>query len=169
MESIANTLVEQRRHGKFSGSGYILGMPGSGVSPAAKEQIASILQESDDRVIVVDTKGQYGPLAKCFGGKVIRVGRPANPKDQVYINPFDINLRDGDFLSPEALKVDFITAWLETSFGGASGFTAGEKSVLTWFIGRIVTEDARWGIPWVWIVFGIGFAVTWISIIVSML
>lgn len=52
---------------------------------------------------------------------------------------------------------------------GWSGIFISLAAVLTWFIGRIVTEDAQWGIPWAWIVFGIGFVVTWISIIVSML
>ena len=54
-----------------------------------------------------------------------------------------------------------IVAWIGIFIMVAAAFT--------WFIGKAVTEDAGWGTPWAWIVFGIGFAVTWISIIVSAL
>lgn len=32
-----------------------------------------------------------------------------------------------------------------------------------WIIGRIVTENAGWGVPWVWVVFGLGLVVIWLS------
>lgn len=46
---------------------------------------------------------------------------------------------------------------------GYIGVAIAIAAVFVWIVGRIVTENAGWGKPWVWIIFGIGNVIMWIS------
>lgn len=111
--SSIDSIVDQRKNGGCSGSGFILGEPGSGVSPMSKLQVISVLENTEDCVFVIDTQGTYGPLARQLDGQVIRLG----PDKNVFINPFDIDI---DPIEPSRSlyeKVEFLFTFCEMVMG----------------------------------------------------
>lgn len=118
-------LINRRRRQK-SGRGTILGAPGSIKLDAVKQQIQSILRNSDDPVILFDTEGQYCSLAEEMGGQIISISLGSH----VYINPLDICMdyvSTGDMLP---VKADFIVCMLDAFVGGRYGLSPAQKSIL---------------------------------------
>ena len=119
-------LTELRRECDHnSGNGLILGKPGSGKSYTAQQQIRAILANTNDMVFVLDSDGSYRDFTTEQNGQLIDVGFGSD----VRLNPLDIFFGDVPQLA-YAQKVDFMTAWLETSFGCKNALTPAQKSLI---------------------------------------
>lgn len=119
-------LVEKRRQAAHGGHGFILGVPGSGKTMAAQQQIRAILENSEDTVVVLDVDGGYRSLAEVMDGQIIAL----NYDSDVHINPFDMNTSYWGTEFSLSLKVDFVEAWLEVMLGSGMEFSAEQRSIV---------------------------------------
>ena len=73
--AISHNLIMCNRDNLLNQSAFVLGVPGSGKSFSVKEQIAFLILNTDDDVLICDPEGEYGPLVEAMGdvGSVIRV------------------------------------------------------------------------------------------------
>lgn len=120
-----NLILFNRRNCK-NGNGFIFGVPGSGKSFSAKQEMQTVLLSSDDDVIVIDPEGEYYPMADLLGGEVIRIAAGENN----HINPLDINLGIDSEDDPIALKSDFMVSLCELIAGGVMGLNATQRSII---------------------------------------
>lgn len=126
-------LVEERRNAVHGSNGFILGAPGSGRYQIAIEQILSILQNTDDEVIVLDTYNEYRHLIKdvdyqeiliCYGSKF-------------RINPLDIGSHVDDKDSFIREKVDFIISLCGVLSGPLYGLSPGQKTIVDFCVHEV--------------------------------
>ena len=106
----------------------ILGMPGSGKSFAAKREMINVLLNTEDQIYVIDPEREYLPLVEAFGGSSVKISAGS----KVYINPFDLDMKntDDDSGDPVKVKSDFIEAICEIMVGGNFGLSSIEKSII---------------------------------------
>lgn len=106
----------------------LFGIPGSGKSFTAKEEIINVLMtRPDDDVYVIDPEGEYLPLAKAFGGECIKIANGSS----VHINPFDLNLSNSDKdTSALKTKMDFVATICEIAIGGSYGLSPNARSII---------------------------------------
>ena len=126
--AVSHNLIKFDRRACKNGNGFIFGTPGSGKSMSAKQEMLSVLLQSDDTVVVIDPEGEYYPMAEMLGGEVIRIAAGAD----VHINPFDIDLdaeADGED-DPMAIKSDFIVSLCETVVGERYGLAPAQRSII---------------------------------------
>lgn len=120
--------------------GVILGMPGAGKSFSAKREMESIWLGTQDDIYVLDPEREYAPMAKAFGGTIIRISNGS----KAHINPFDINLQNaGEDGDPIKVKSDFIQSLCETAIGGRFGLSQIEKSLIGRCATRLYTDHVR--------------------------
>ena len=65
--AISHNLILCNKDTLLNQGGFLLGIPGSGKSFNAKEQIAFILLNTEDDVLICDPENEFGPLAKALG------------------------------------------------------------------------------------------------------
>ncbi len=100
-------------------NGLITGRSGSGKSFIAKSEIISAYlgtqgtQGTQDYVYVIDPQGEYAPMAKAFGGEVVKIAIGSD----THANPLDMDINFAGDEDPVALKCDFLTALCETIVG----------------------------------------------------
>jgi type IV secretory pathway VirB4 component len=92
----------------LNANGFRLGVPGSGKSFGAKEEIAFIAIATDDDILVCDPEGEYG-IIEALGGEVIRIA--AGSPD--HINAMDMVEGYGDSGNPIIEKSEFILSLFE--------------------------------------------------------
>lgn len=115
-------------------SGFILGMPGSGKSFAAKQEIVSALFYTDDDIIIIDPEGEYTPLVKALGGTVINISSSSPHR----INPMDMNIFYADDDNPLNLKSEFILSLIEIIKGSA--LLPAEKTIIDRCVKKIYKD-----------------------------
>ena len=81
--AISHNLIICNKANLLNQSAFLLGVPGSGKSFAAKEQIAFLMLNTDDDILISDPEGEYSPLVEAMGeiGTVIHVS--AGGKDRL--------------------------------------------------------------------------------------
>ena len=102
--AISRNPILCNRKNLLNGNGFILGVPGSGKSFAAKEEIVSIALGTDDDIIIIDPEFEYAPLASALGGEIIEI----SASSMHHINAMDMVQGYGDTASPIALKSEFV-------------------------------------------------------------
>jgi len=103
---------------------FILGVPGSGKSFNAKENIVFLALSTDDDILVCDPEKEYAALVEALGGEVIRIA----PGSEDHINAMDMVEGYGDGKNPVIEKSQFVLslfAQLEKR-----GITSREKSII---------------------------------------
>lgn len=110
---ISKNMIFVNRNKLLNGNSFILGVPGSGKSFTAKEELVNLLLTRDADVIVIDPEREYQDLVNALGGQVIRLS--ATSKN--HINALDINADYADGESPIALKTEFILSMFEQIVG----------------------------------------------------
>lgn len=139
LNATSKNLVRINRKALDNANGVILGKPGSGKSMTAKLEMILTLLSTDDDVFVIDPEREYAPLAKLFGGEIIKI----SPNSKTFINPLDMDINyaneddnnsndDGD---PVALKCDYLVGLCEMAMGGKYAMNPAQKSI----IGRCAT------------------------------
>ena len=73
--AISHNLIICNKANLLNQSAFLLGVPGSGKSFAAKEQIAFLMLNTEDDILISDPEGEYSPLVEAMGeiGTVIHV------------------------------------------------------------------------------------------------
>ena len=73
--AISHNLIMCNKENLLNQSAFVLGVPGSGKSFSVKEQIAFLILNTDDDILICDPEGEYAPLVEAMGnlGSVIRV------------------------------------------------------------------------------------------------
>ena len=82
-KSIERRSHNDRKANLLNQSSFRLGVPGSGKSFSVKEEIAFLILNTDDDILIADPEGEYAPLIEAMGniGSVIRVA--AGGKDRL--------------------------------------------------------------------------------------
>ena len=90
-------------------SAFRLGVPGSGKSMGAKDEITKIAFTTDDDILICDPEGEYGNLGESIGGSriIIAAGSPH------HINAMDMVEGYGDSKDPIIDKSEFILSLFE--------------------------------------------------------
>lgn len=122
--SASGGLVVFNRKMLQNASGFILGMPGSGKSFSAKQEIISALFYTNDDITIIDPEGEYTPLVKALGGTVINISSSSSHR----INPMDMNIHYADDDNPLNLKSEFILSLIELIKGSA--LLPAEKTII---------------------------------------
>ncbi|MEG2983594.1 MAG: ATP-binding protein [Peptostreptococcaceae bacterium] len=120
-----NLVIFNRRSGK-NANGFILGTPGSGKSFSAKREMVNVLLNTDDDIIIIDPEREYTSLATGFYGEIINIS--ASSKN--HINPLDMTESYADDENPIALKSEFILSLCECLFGGKTGLSPKQKTII---------------------------------------
>ena len=81
--AISHNLIMCNKANLLNQASFRLGVPGSGKSFSVKEEIAFLLLNTDDDILICDPEGEYAPLVEAMGdmGTVIRVA--AGGKDRL--------------------------------------------------------------------------------------
>ena len=127
INTVTNNLILYNRLKSKNANGVILGTPGAGKSFAAKQEITNVFLNTDDEILIIDPEGEYSPLAKLFGGEVIKISSGS----KVHINPLDMDMNyadEGD--DPVTLKSDFISSLFETISRARFGLSPNEVSII---------------------------------------
>ncbi len=109
----------------MNGNAVILGSSGSGKSFKKKEELAAILLNTNDKVILIDPEREYVHMVREMGGQVIRLA--ADSTD--HINAMEINANYNDGSNPVTLKSEFILT-LYAMTEGSSELNPKAKSVI---------------------------------------
>ena len=126
LNAVSRNLIMLNRKILKNGNGFILGTPGSGKSFAAKREMANVLLNTNDEVLIIDPEREYTTLVKNFKGEVIKISAGSNH----YINPLDMTQDYADDEDPLILKSDFVLSLCEVVLGGRTGLTSMEKSII---------------------------------------
>lgn len=117
-------LADRRSH--MNSNGLTLGTSGSGKSFYVKQEIASLLLNRDDEIIVIDPEREYQMIAKAFGGEVI----PISAGSSRCLNPLDIVLDETGDDDPIMAKTNDVVSLLGGLVGGVTGLTATAKGLI---------------------------------------
>ncbi|SBW00866.1 conserved hypothetical protein [uncultured Eubacteriales bacterium] len=108
INAISRNMILCNKRNLLNANGFRLGVPGSGKSFGAKEEIAFIAIATDDDILVCDPEGEYG-IVEALGGEVIRIA--AGSPD--HINAMDMVEGYGDSGNPIIEKSEFILSLFE--------------------------------------------------------
>lgn len=126
LNAVTKNLIFFNRKKLQTPNGFILGMPGSGKSFAAKREITSAILGTQDEVIIIDPEREYTPLVTALGGQIL----PISSASRIHMNPMDMNLYYSDDDDPLLLKSEFILSLMEVLIANRNGLDAKEKSIL---------------------------------------
>ena len=72
----------------LNGNGFIFGVPGSGKSFFAKQEMGNVFLNTGDDVIVIDPMNEYFDIARTFGGTIVNL----SAYTRNYVNPLEADL-----------------------------------------------------------------------------
>jgi type IV secretory pathway VirB4 component len=124
INAVSKNLICFDRTKLLNASGWIIGVPGSGKSFSAKEEIINVALATNDDILILDPQGEYSPLVRAFGGEVIEI----NATTQNHINALDMNKNYTDEGDPIQKKSEYFLSLVECLIG--SNLTAKEKSII---------------------------------------
>ena len=117
-------------------SAFLLGVPGSGKSFAAKELITFLMLNTDDDILICDPEGEYAPLVRAMGdvGEVVRISAGGHDRlNAMYmVDGYGEN-------NPLVVKSEFIMSLIEQI--DKTGVGSQEKSIIDRCI-RLVYDEA---------------------------
>ena len=133
--AISHNLIMCNRENLQNQSAFVLGVPGSGKSFSVKEQIAFLILNTDDDILICDPEGEYAPLVEAMGdlGSVIRVS--AGGKDRLnamyMVDGYGEN-------NPIVVKSEFIMSLIEQI--DKKGVGPQQKSIIDRCIAQVYRE-----------------------------
>jgi hypothetical protein len=109
INAISRNMIICNKQNLLNPNGFRLGVPGSGKSFGAKEEIVFIAITTDDDIFCCDPEGEYGALIEALGGQTIRIA--AGSPD--HINARDMVEGYGDSGNPVIEKSEFVLSLFE--------------------------------------------------------
>lgn len=126
LNAVSHNLILFNRKDSKNANGIVLGTSGAGKSFSCKREIFDVLLSTDDDVFVIDPEREYSPLAEKVNGEIVRIAAGSD----IYLNPFDMDLRYADKDDPITLKSDFISSLCETVLGGRFGLSPIQMTII---------------------------------------
>jgi hypothetical protein len=109
INAISRNMIICDKRNLLNANAFRLGVPGSGKSFGAKEEIAFLAITTDDDILVCDPEGEFGALIEALGGQVIRIAAGSGD----HINAMDMAEGYGDSGNPIIDKSEFILSLFE--------------------------------------------------------
>ena len=109
INAISRNMIFCDKRNLLNPNGFRLGVPGSGKSMGAKDEIQQIAITTDDDILVCDPEGEYGALIEALGGQRICVAAGSGD----HINAMDMVEGYGDNKDPIIDKSEFILSLFE--------------------------------------------------------
>jgi hypothetical protein len=109
INAISRNMIICDKRNLLNANAFRLGVPGSGKSFGAKEEIAFLAITTDDDILVCDPEGEFGDLIKALGGEVIRIAAGSDD----HINAMDMAEGYGDSGNPVIEKSEFVLSLFE--------------------------------------------------------
>ena len=109
INAISRNMVICNKQNLLNANAFRLGVPGSGKSFGAKEEMVFIAISTDDDILVCDPESEYGALIDALGGQTSRIA--AGSAD--HINAMDMVEGYGDSKDPIIDKSEFILSLFE--------------------------------------------------------
>ncbi|GHU60596.1 conjugal transfer protein TraE [Clostridia bacterium] len=109
VNAISRNMIICDKRNLLNANAFRLGVPGSGKSFGAKEEIVFIAITTEDDILVCDPEGEFGALIEALGGQTIRIA--AGSPD--HINAMDMTEGYGDSGNPVIEKSEFILSLFE--------------------------------------------------------
>lgn len=122
--AISHNLIMCNKAKLLNPNSFLLGVPGSGKSFAAKMLIVFLALATGDDILICDPEREYASLIEAMGGEVIRIA--ADSKD--HINAMDMVDGYGDGRNPVIDKSEFVLSLFEQL--DSKGISAKEKSII---------------------------------------
>ena len=88
INQISKNINVGNRKKLINGNGFIFGVPGSGKSFFAKQEMGNVFLNTHDDIIVIDPMHEYFGIAKTFGGTVVNL----SSYTRNYVNPLEADL-----------------------------------------------------------------------------
>lgn len=107
--AISHNLILYNKEKLQNQSGFRLGVPGSGKSFGAKEEIAILALATDDDILICDPENEFGALIEAMGGEVIRIAAGSDD----HINALDMTAGYGEKTDSVIDKSEFILSLFE--------------------------------------------------------
>ncbi|MFA5485276.1 MAG: ATP-binding protein [Candidatus Pacearchaeota archaeon] len=109
INKLSGNMILLNRERLQNQNAFILGVPGSGKSFAAKREIVFTALHDNADVIIIDPEKEYRHLVEALGGQVIEI----SDNSRSHLNPLDINEEYSEGANPYAFKSSFIMSLLE--------------------------------------------------------
>lgn len=123
--AISNNMLLCNKANLLNPNAFRLGVPGSGKSFGAKEEIVFLAISTDDDILICDPETEYGALIEEMGGQNIRIAAGSNTN----INAMDMDESYGETSNPIIEKSQFILSLFEQLETNRS-LGAKEKSII---------------------------------------
>jgi hypothetical protein len=107
--AISNNLLICNKANLLNPNAFRLGVPGSGKSFGAKEEIAFLAISTEDDILICDPEKEYGTLIEELGGENIHIAAGSHN----HINAMDMDLHYGESNNPVIEKSQFILSLFE--------------------------------------------------------
>lgn len=136
--AISHNLIMCNKANLMNQSAFLLGVPGSGKSFAAKELITFLMLNTDDDILICDPEGEYAPLVKAMGdiGEVIHIS--AGGKDRLNAMYMVDGYGEND---PLVVKSEFIMSLIEQI--DKNGVGPAEKSIIDRCVAQVYKEAKK--------------------------
>jgi len=137
--AISRNLIMVNKEKLLNANAFLLGVPGSGKSFAAKELIAFLALATGDDILICDPEREYASLVRALGGEVIRIA--AGSSD--HINALDMVEGYGDGGNPIVDKSEFVLSLFEQLDKGGLG--SKERSIIDRCVALVYRDHERGG------------------------
>lgn len=124
----------------INGNGFIFGVPGSGKSFFAKQEMGSVFLNTEDDIIAVDPMNEYFDIARTFGGAVVNMSTYTDN----YINPLDMDVWELDINDSKGMireKGEFMLGLCEQCIGDS--LNSRQKSIIDRCVRNLYMGIAR--------------------------
>ncbi len=118
INQISKNINVGNRKKLINGNGFIFGVPGSGKSFFAKQEMGNVFLNTDDDVIVIDPMDEYFDIAATYGGAIVNLS--AYTKN--YVNPLDadmVHINEKGLRDVIADKSEFMLSLCDQLLGNA--------------------------------------------------
>ena len=134
VNSISKNMIFVNRKQLQNGNCFVLGVPGSGKSFTAKEEIINLFLSRDCDIIIIDPEREYQPVVNALNGQVILLSATS----ESHINCLDINAMYSDGANPIPDKSAFVMSLFE-QISGREEVTQLQKSIIDRCLTNIYT------------------------------
>jgi type IV secretory pathway VirB4 component len=124
----------------INGNGFIFGVPGSGKSFFAKQEMGNVLLNTDDDIIIVDPMNEYFDIAHTFKGVVVNMSTYTDN----YVNPLDMDVWNIDLNDTKGWirdKGEFMLGLCEQCMGDT--LNSRQKSIIDRCVRKLYIDIAK--------------------------
>ncbi|MHB8130234.1 MAG: VirB4-like conjugal transfer ATPase, CD1110 family [Mobilitalea sp.] len=140
MNQVSKNINVGNRKKLINGNGFIFGVPGSGKSFFAKQEMGSVFLNTKDDVIVVDPMNEYFDIAQTFHGAVVNMSTYTDN----YINPLEMDVWSLDANDSKGLireKGEFMLGLCEQCMGDS--LNSRQKSIIDRCVRKLYIDIAQ--------------------------